>query len=53
MNLFTDQLVFVKNQLKEIDEKIAKFSLAIEMSNENKREITTIKNNLISDHNTE
>lgn len=45
--MFTDQLVFVKNQLKEIDEKIAKFSLAIEMSNENKREIITIKNNLV------
>jgi hypothetical protein len=49
LDLFTDQLVFVKNQLKEIDEKIVKFSLAIEMSNENKREIITIKNNLVSD----
>ena len=47
MDLFNDQLIFVKTQLKEMEEKIERFSLAIEMSNDNKRDIITMKNNLL------
>jgi hypothetical protein len=49
IDMFNDQLVFVKNQLKEMEEKIEKFSMAIEMSNDNKRDIITIKNNMLID----
>ena len=47
IDMFNDQLIFVKNQLKEMEEKIQKFSQAIEMSSDNKRDIITIKNNLL------
>lgn len=47
IDMFNDQLIFVKNQLKEMDEKIERFSNAIEMSNDNKRDIITIKNCLL------
>ena len=45
--MFNDQIIFVKRQLKEMEEKITNFSFAIELSNDNKRDIVTIKNNLL------
>ena len=45
--MFNDQILLVINQLKEMEEKITKFSFAIEVSNDNKRDIVTIKNNLL------
>ena len=53
LDMFNDHLVFVKNQLKDMEEKIAKFSQAIEMCNDNKRDIITVRNNLLSEEITE
>jgi len=48
IDLFNDQLAFVRNQLKDMEDIISNFSTSIEVCNDNRRDIITIKNNLLT-----
>lgn len=47
IDLFNDQLNIIKNLIEEMENQISKFSSDIELCNDNKRDIMTIKNNLL------